>query len=60
MFFLISIWQNKISKNGWCQRYPVLCEEFENEKKRGQKGAIHKSKGTIHKSNHSGIKVKTF
>ena len=37
MFYLMSNQLNKISKSGWKQRYPVLCEEFEKEKKRGQK-----------------------
>ena len=28
---------NKISKSGYNQRYPVLCEEFEKKKKKEQK-----------------------
>jgi hypothetical protein len=36
MFYLISNQLNKISKSGYNKRYPLLCEEFENEKKKGQ------------------------
>ena len=37
MFYLISNQLNKISKSGWNKRYPILSEEFENEKKKEQK-----------------------
>ena len=36
MSYLISKEQKKISKYGLNQRYPVLCDKFENEKKEGQ------------------------
>ena len=34
MFYLISNELNKILKSGYNKRYPLLCEEFENEKKK--------------------------
>ena len=37
MFHLISNQLNKISKSGKDKRYPLFCEEFENEKKEKQK-----------------------
>ena len=34
MFYLIFNELNKILKSGYNKRYPLLCEEFENEKKK--------------------------
>ena len=36
MFYLISNQLNNISKSNLNKRYPLLCEVFENEKKKGE------------------------
>ena len=41
MFYLIS-------KIGWNKRYPILCEEFENEKKKEQKIFVLPEQGFEH------------